>query len=120
MECVFSVSETAYLTFQADHVTQGPSKEIVGGALYSVKIGDNYEEPQYTLHFGASLRWQDAFIPVMKLDYNPFSIALSYDVNVSELKTASQSRGGMELSVTYTGFFDRDNSSKNAIKCPRF
>ncbi|MDB5249309.1 MAG: type secretion system rane protein PorP/SprF [Segetibacter sp.] len=116
----FSVSEAAYLTLQADHVTQGAAKEIIGGALYSVKLGNSYEAPDYTLHFGALLRWQDAIIPVMKLDYNPFSISLSYDVNVSELKTASQGQGGAELSVTYSGFFDRDNSSKNAIKCPTF
>ena len=116
----FGVSETSYLTIQADHTSQGPSKETIVGAMYSIKIGEDYQKPDYTLHFGSFLRLEDAFIPVVKLDYNPFSIALSYDVNVSQLKTASQGHGGMELSVTYVGFFDRDNSSKNAIKCPRF
>lgn len=116
----FGVSETSYLTIQADHTTQGPSRETIGGAMYSVKIGNDYSNPDYTMHFGGYLRFQDAFIPVVKLDYNPFSIAFSYDVNVSQLKTASQTRGGMELSVTYVGFFDRDNSSRNASKCPRF
>lgn len=116
----FTVSEQSYITFQADRSVQGTSKETIGGALYSIKIGEDYEKPDYTLHVGGFLRWQDAFIPVIKLDYNPFSIALSYDVNVSELKTASQGHGGMELSVTYVGFFDRDNSSKNAVRCPTF
>jgi type IX secretion system PorP/SprF family membrane protein len=116
----FGVSETSYLTIQADHTTQGQSTETIGGAMYSIKIGENYQKPDYTLHFGGFLRLEDAFIPVVKLDYNPFSIALSYDVNVSQLKTASQGHGGLELSVTYIGFFDRDNSSKNAVKCPRF
>ncbi len=116
----FGVSETSYLTIQADHTMQGPSRETVAGAMYSIKIGEDYSKPDYTLHFGGFLRLQDAFIPVVKLDYNPFSIALSYDVNVSQLKTASQGQGGLELSVTYIGFFDRDNSSKNATRCPRF
>jgi type IX secretion system PorP/SprF family membrane protein len=116
----FGVSETSYLTIQADHTTQGPSRETVAGVMYSTKIGDDYQNPDYTLHFGGFLRLEDAFIPVVKLDYNPFSIAFSYDVNVSQLKTASQGHGGLELSVTYIGFFDRDNSSKNATKCPRF
>lgn len=116
----FGVSETSYVTIQADHTIQGPSKETIAGALYSVKIGEDYEHPDYTVHFGGFLRLQDAIIPVVKLDYNPFSVALSYDVNVSQLKTASQGHGGMELSVTYVGFFDRDNSSKNAIRCPTF
>ncbi|MCW3109043.1 MAG: type secretion system rane protein PorP/SprF [Segetibacter sp.] len=116
----FGVSETSYITIQADHTMQGPSRETIAGAMYSTKIGEDYQHPDYTLHFGAFLRLQDAIIPVVKLDYNPFSIALSYDVNVSQLKTASQGHGGLELSVTYIGFFDRDNSSKNAIRCPTF
>lgn len=116
----FSVNEMNYLTLQADLTKQGESREIVGGAMYSMKLGNNYETPEYTLHFGGYLRWQDAFIPVVKLDYSPFSIAFSYDVNVSQLKTASQGQGGLELSVTYSGFFDRDNSTKNAIRCPTF
>ncbi len=116
----FGVSETSYLTIQADHTVQGPSAETIAGAMYSIKIGEDYQKPDYTLHFGGFLRLQDSFIPVVKLDYNPFSIALSYDVNVSQLKTASQGQGGLELSVTYIGFFDRENSSKNATKCPRF
>jgi hypothetical protein len=116
----FDLNETSYFTLQADHYVQGTYKETIGGAWYSYKIGDTYDNPAYTLHVGAFLRWKDALIPVVKLDYNPFSVALSYDVNVSDLKTASQGRGGMELSVTYHGFFDRDNSSKNAVLCPHF
>jgi hypothetical protein len=88
--------------------------------MYSIRIGENFDRPDYTVHAGAYLRLQDAFIPVVKLDYNPFSVALSYDVNVSPLKTVSQGHGGFELSVAYQGFFDRDNSSKNAMLCPRF
>jgi len=57
---------------------------------------------------------------VVKIDYNPFSVALSYDVNVSQLKTVSQGRGGIELSISYIGFLDRDNSSKYKTLCPRF
>lgn len=116
----FALNEVSFFTVHADHTVQGPSQETIGGALYSYNIGSDYDNPDYTLHFGASFRWQDAIIPVLKLDYHPFSIALSYDVNISQLRTASQGRGGMELSVTYLSFFDRDNSSKNATKCPRF
>lgn len=116
----FTVNESSYLTLQADRTVQGSAHETIGGVLYSIKIGEDYRKPDYTLHLGSFLRWEDAFIPVIKLDYNPFSIAFSYDINVSELKTASQGQGGFELSVTYAGFFDRDNSTKNALKCPTF
>jgi type IX secretion system PorP/SprF family membrane protein len=114
----FDLNETSYFTVHADHYRQGTYRETIGGALYSYKIGEDYDNPDYTLHFGSFLRWKDALIPVVKLDYNPFSVALSYDVNVSELKTASQGRGGLELSIMYRGFFDR--GSKDAILCPRF
>jgi hypothetical protein len=74
----------------------------------------------YTVHAGAFLRWQDAVIPVLKLDRRPVSIAISYDVNISPLKTASQGRGGFELSVSYIGFLNRENSSIDKVLCPRF
>ncbi len=115
-----TVNETSYLTIQADQSTQGSYKETLVGAMYSYKIGDEMEEPLYTLHVGAFTRVKDAIIPVVKIDYNPFSIAFSYDVNISPLKTASLSRGGMELSISYIGFFDRDNTTKNSMLCPRF
>jgi len=51
---------------------------------------------------------------------NPFTFAVSYDVNVSALKTVSQARGGFELSLSYQRFLDRNNSTKNSIRCPRF
>ena len=116
----FGVTDYSYLTIQADHSRQGSFKESVGGALYGVKLGENPDKPLYTVHAGGFLRWNDAFIPVIKLDYNPFSIALSYDINISKLKPSSYGRGGFELSVSYIGFLNRDKSSINAVLCPRF
>ncbi len=115
----FDVNDQAFFNLQADYSKQGTATEIIGGAMYGYKIGDS-EKPDYTLYGGFFLRMKDAIIPAVKIDYNPFSIGLSYDVNVSQLKTASQGRGGFELSVTYIGFLDRDNSSKYKILCPRF
>lgn len=115
----FQVNEQAFFNLQADYSKQGTATEIIGGALYGYKIGDP-ENPDYTLYGGLFMRFKDALIPAMKIDYNPFSIGLSYDVNISQLKTASQGRGGFELSVTYIGFLDRDNSSRYKVLCPRF
>lgn len=115
-----SVNEMSYITLQSDYSKQGDYNETIGGITYSRKIGDDYSHPMYTIHFGGYLRWKDAFIPVVKLDYNPFSVAFSYDVNISELKAASQYRGGFEVSLTYAGFLDRNNSTKNAVLCPKF
>lgn len=117
----FSVGDVSYLTLQGDYTQQGEFTETVAGATYSYNFGVGVDdEPLYTLGLGGYLRWKDAFIPVLKLDYTPFSLALSYDVNISQLKTASQYRGGFELSITYGGFLDRDNTTKNAVLCPKF
>ncbi|MDE3247561.1 MAG: PorP/SprF family type IX secretion system membrane protein [Bacteroidota bacterium] len=115
----FHIDDNNFFTLQADYSNQGSFNEVIGGVMYSYKVGEA-DQPEYTIHGGAFLRWKDAFVPVIKIDYNPFSVALSYDVNVSQLKTVSQGRGGIELSISYIGFLDRDNSSKYKVLCPRF
>lgn len=116
----FAVTPASYLTLQADYSTQAGFQETVAGALYALKLGPDTDKPLYTLHGGAFLRWNDAVIPVLKIDYTPFSVSLSYDVNISKLRTSTLGRGGFELGVSYIGFLDRDNSSVNAVRCPRF
>jgi len=66
------------------------------------------------------MRLKDALIPVIKIGYNPFELAFSYDINLSQLKTASQAKGGFELSIAYIGFLDRYNSARDKVLSPRF
>jgi len=114
------VNENSWLTFHSDYSRQGSYREIIGGLLYGIKLGPAPDQSNCTISGGAFLRWDDAIIPVVKIDYHPFSVALSYDVNISQLKTTSSGRGGAEFSVTYIGALDRRNSSLNAVHCPRF
>jgi len=111
------VSDYSYITLQADRSMQGSFNETVAGAMYGLKLGEDSDNPDYTIHAGGFLRWDDALIPVIKLDYTPFSVALSYDVNISKLKPSSYGRGGFELSVSYTGF--RKNQGEYLL-CPKF
>ena len=113
------VTENAYLTFHADYSKQGTSTETVAGFIYSYKL-DDVENPKYIFHAGSFIRWKDAIIPVAKLEFKPFTVAVSYDANLSQLKTASQGHGGFEMSISYQTFFNRYNSSKDATRCPRF
>ncbi len=117
----FSVTPGSYVTLQSDYSRQGEFQEVVAGALYGIKIGQgDLDNPLYTLHGGAFLRLNDAFIPVVKVDYSKFSFSLSYDVNMSKLRTSSYGRGGFELGISYIGFVDRENSAIKALYCPRF
>jgi type IX secretion system PorP/SprF family membrane protein len=115
----FGVSDYSYITVQADESTQGPYQETVAGAMYGIKLGEDHDNPEYTIHGGAFLRWNDALIPMLKLDYTPFSVTISYDVNISKLKPSSYGRGGFEISVSYIGL-RKNNSSLDAVRCPRF
>jgi type IX secretion system PorP/SprF family membrane protein len=111
------VTDNAYLTIQADQTMQGGFAETVAGMMCGLNIGGDPDNPAYTIHAGTFLRWNDALIPVVKLDYNPFSVAVSYDANISKLKPSSYGRGGFELSVSYIGFLKRNDGY---ILCPKF
>lgn len=114
-----SMSDNSYFTVEADYTKQAIYTEIVGGALYTWKLGDP-QDPRYSVHAGAYLRWKDALIPVAKLEIKPIAIAVSYDANISQLKTASTGHGGFEISLTYQKFVNKDNSTLESIRCPRF
>ncbi|HEX2607076.1 MAG TPA: PorP/SprF family type IX secretion system membrane protein [Flavisolibacter sp.] len=115
-----ALNETSFVSFHNDHVRQGTYSETISGFLYGLKVGGYSESPEYIIKAGAFMRWQDAVIPVIQIDYKPFTVSLSYDVTVSRLSKFSYGQGGYELALRFTGFLDRDNSSANAVLCPRF
>ncbi len=113
-----SLAPDSYVTFQGDYSTQGPYSELVGGAMLTKKL-DDAQDPKYLINGGLFLRWKDALIPVAKVEAKPLSISVSYDVNISQLTSASSGRGGFEMALSYQKYFER-NSSKEAVRCPRF
>ncbi|MGG9972709.1 PorP/SprF family type IX secretion system membrane protein [Ferruginibacter sp. SUN002] len=114
-----NATESSYMTFHLDYSKQGPYTETIGGAMYSVRFGE-VAKPQFVIHGGVVVRWNDAIVPIAKLDKGPISISLSYDANVSKLKSASKGRGGMELGLAYQKFFEKNNTTEGAARCPRF
>lgn len=115
------ITASSYITVQGDYSRQGTYTKVLAGALLGFGLDAyDYTEATKALHLGLFTRWNDALIPVVKIDFLPFSMAFSYDVNISQLRTASQGRGGFEVSLSYIGFSNRNNSSRNALLCPRF
>jgi type IX secretion system PorP/SprF family membrane protein len=114
-----TVNESSYFTLYGDYSKQGTYTETLGGALYSWRL-DDIEDPRYILHAGALLRWKDAVIPVAKLDFKPFAFSVSYDANISQLKSASRGQGGFELSISYQKSFSSDRYGNESVRCPRF
>lgn len=111
------VTDYAYITIQADHSRQGNFKETVAGGMYGFKLGDDPDNPRYVIHAGTFLRWDDALIPVVKLDYAPFSVSFSYDANISKLKPSTYGRGGFEIAISYFSF---RKEKGEYLLCPRF
>ncbi|MFY7861841.1 MAG: PorP/SprF family type IX secretion system membrane protein [Chitinophagales bacterium] len=66
---------------------------------------------------GISFRLGDAFIPWIHLDQEKTSIQLSYDMNTSPLRVASNSYGGLELSFGYL-FNIRKDKDRHYDVCP--
>ncbi len=114
-----SLTDYSFITFEGDYSKQGPTTEIIGGLLYTLKL-DDIENPIYLIHGGAYLRANDAIIPVVKLETTPMAFAISYDINISGLKKVSNNRGGFELSISYRKFLERDNSTSKSLRCPKF
>lgn len=82
---------------------QGRTRETDIGMLvrYTLK-----EESKYTgifretaIYLGGFYRIGDAFIPSMMVDFSNFTLGITYDVNISQLKDATHARGGIEISL---------------------
>lgn len=121
-----NLSPDLVLTAEANYLQQGPYNETIGGLglMYripnSMPYGSDNELEALAVGFGAYMRLGDAIIPYVQISYNHLDIGLSYDVNVSRLKVASQGRGGFELSLGYRGFVRQSSAAIRSVLCPRF
>lgn len=93
-------------------VNKGAASELIAGGQikYVTGEGSKYTDAivPSTVSLGCYYRYQDAVIVAVVYDYKRvLSIAVNYDFNVSSLKVASSSRGGIELSLVFTGFFEK-------------
>jgi type IX secretion system PorP/SprF family membrane protein len=113
-------SDNSRLIGFGDYFVQGGNRQFLGGVLYEYDITQYYEDENVSLGLGAFYRWNDAVIPVVRLRYFKWNVGLSYDVNVSKLKTASQMQGGFELTASFRGFLNTRNSSADKVRCISF
>ncbi len=111
----FPLGTSTTLHLSALQMLQGGASEtLFGGALQFSANPDDLRST--SLYAGSWLRFKDAIIPYLGLEFNDFRIGVTYDYNTSSLKTASQSRGGIEISLIYT----RKPSTERPISCPKF
>jgi type IX secretion system PorP/SprF family membrane protein len=97
---------------------QAGATNIVAGGAFGVTMNGDEENPT-NFYAGLWSRFNnvaDAVIPYIGLEFSGFRLGASYDVNISSLKTASQSRGGIEISLIYT----KRPPGNKGIPCPSF
>jgi type IX secretion system PorP/SprF family membrane protein len=114
-------SGTNSFTVFADHFWQGGNVNTMIGAHLGISLSSTYydDESRDMLYLGAVYRWNDALIPVVKIDYKNLGIGISYDINTSKLTSASHGRGGFEFSISYRNFsFLKDRNE--GLACPQF
>lgn len=93
----------------------GAFNTVIGGAI-ALNANNDPDNPT-SFYAGSWFRLGDAVIPYIGLEFSDFRLGVTYDVNISNLKTASQSRGGIELSLVYV---KRHSDGRKNIPCPKF
>lgn len=113
----FSLGQNKMFHTSLIHQRQnGASETVIGGALEFLS-GDP-ENSQAGLYIGTWYRVNDALIPYIGMEFSNIRLGMSYDYNTSTLKTASNNRGGTELSLIYIQPSKTDGLKK--LNCPKF
>ncbi len=114
-----SITDLLSVQLQTNYAIQGTYHEAMVGGLVSYVTSTQGLSNVLVLTLGAFYRVGDAFIPVVKVGYQKLSFGVSYDINVSTLKEASNMQGGMEVTLFYTGNFSDKGLAKKTV-CPKF
>lgn len=111
------LSEYNSLHLSANHSRQANATNTVIGGAYGINVSQDLGNPT-NLYLGSWYRFGDAIIPYVGLEFGDFQLGLSYDVNTSSLKPASNLRGGAEISLIYIKKHSDPNAKK--LNCPKF
>lgn len=111
----FPVSEKADINLSVIHQIQNKASETVLGGAFAFNANGDRENP-VNFYAGSWLRLNDAMIPYLGLEFRGLRIGASYDINISDLKAATGSRGGSEFSLIYI----KHPAQSKGIPCPSF
>lgn len=112
------------------YFNQGPHQQINVGTYFKIQKErrGRGNQPEYAFYFGtwarfykdASLSGIDAIIPSFRADFKNTIVSLSFDVNISDLKSVSNGAGGPELSIIKVLGTASKGRKSNKVKCPDF
>lgn len=96
----------------------GQSKDVE--VNFGTSLGYNLTASDAVIYLGGYYRMNDAVIVMLGGEYKKVRLGLSYDINTSSLKTASNGNGGFEISLSYIGCIGNLILDKPIQWCPRF
>ncbi len=114
-----STGKTWYVSALYNRQATASELEFGGALELSASTDENKPVNVYIGSWARINNVTDAIVPYVGLDYGSFNLGMSYDVNISAFKVASQSQGGIEISLIYI-FKKTDGSSQHEVQCPRF
>ena len=106
-----------YIHFAANHSMQAKAHNTMIGGAFALNVNGDETNPT-NVYLGSWVRFNDAIIPYIGLEFGEFHLGFSYDVNTSSLKPASNVRGGGEISLIYIKKYVDPNRKK--LNCPKF
>jgi len=111
----FPISDNLMVHSSVIHQIQNKASETTIGAAIAANLSQDADNPS-SVYLGGWMRFNDAFIPYVGLEFGGLRIGASYDLNISNLKAATASRGGSEISL----IFIKKPSEVKGIPCPKF
>ncbi len=111
----FPVSDVVTVNTSLIHQIQNKASETLVGAALGLNANGDLSNPT-SVYVGSWMRFNDAIIPYVGLEFNGLRIGASYDVNISSLKAATSNRGGSEISLIYI----KRPAGYKGIPCPKF
>ena len=112
-----SIGEYLSITPGFLYLIQNTASEITAGLAFGYRF-----DKMNKLYAGAWYRVidNDAMIAMIAYEYNGLRVGVSYDINLSDLRLASNSQGAIELSVIYIYGQKEDRQFSPVEFCPKF
>lgn len=111
----FPVSDVVTVNTSVIHQIQNKASETIVGGAVGLNANGDMNNPT-SVYVGSWMRFGDAIIPYVGLEFAGFRIGASYDINISSLKAATGNRGGSEISLIYI----KRPADAQGIPCPKF
>ncbi|MCX2575100.1 PorP/SprF family type IX secretion system membrane protein [Pedobacter sandarakinus] len=93
----FKVNYTLDIVPNFIYLRQGDAQEVAAGAYAQMMLNTESD-----LLIGSNYRVKDSAIAFLGIHHRSMVFGLSYDFNTSSLNRATSSRGGLELSISFT------------------